>query len=488
MSNNIENIPIEEAISPAAAEEKAPKNRRSRFWLGFGIYAAVFAVIVASALVVFWNFIKSYELSRPDTVMQDFVASTDEAYWLDLVSENAQTPLSEFEDSAALIDELLLSEIRGEEISFGKHSGVNTAASPAYIVSAGDCRFCSVKLVPDESRSLGFGFTAWKLGEIELLDAFVYPPSRTLELTVKEDAKVVLNGKALSEKYALSDDDDYINVYRVENIYKDYTLEVYNAEGSAESPETVNGDSYIYPIPSKEEFTFNIIVPDGARVTAGDTLLSADYLVSEKNTYPLWDDLQELTALDSLAADARERIASILDSQPHFSRYSYTVLDYVRPQLRAVSAAGDELSCTVIGEDTFVFSVSSESTEQDVAERAENYIRKYISFSTNAGKDTFGNLYAVISQALRDTKLYDRLVGSTDGMRWVSGRVVTYNSLEVKDIIVYDGILATCRVYFSINDITGQGTNITEGTYDLALVKNKGQWQVASMIDVKSYQ
>ncbi len=485
---SLSDIPAEITEEYARSVNKEPKaRRRGRFWIGLGIYAAVFALVIAAGLVVFWNFIKAYELSRPDTTMLSFIESTDEDYWLDLIKTSAQTPFSEFEDQEQLTETLLLSKIRGQDITYSKYTGVFTDDSPVYIISAGDTQFCRASLIPEEKSSVGFGFTTWQLGKTELLESFDQPYSRTIQLTVKEDAEIILNGKAVSEEYALPDNDNYISVYRIENIYEDYTLDVCSSDGTAETPVSVSGDDYLYPVPDKLQFTFNINVPDDATVTVGDVTLTSEQLTGAGMLYPVWEDLQELTNLDSLSADFTARLSELLKEQPTFSQYSYSVLDYERPAVTAVSAEGVQLSHITLDEGRYIFSAQSNGEDQEVADRAEKFIRRYISFSTNAGNSPQTNLHAIVPYMLRDTKLYDRIVASTDGMQWVNGRVVTYNSLEVSDVSVYDGILATCRVFFSVNNITNHGSRLMEDTYDLALVNTDGVWRVVSMVAVESY-
>ncbi|MBE7016903.1 MAG: hypothetical protein E7420_01910 [Ruminococcaceae bacterium] len=478
------NIPESHANSAKSTGKKS--SRRGRFWKGLGIYAAVLALIIAAGLVVFWNFIKAYELSRPDTAISSIVESKDESYWLELV---ASTPLhfSEFEDSQLLTEKYLLSKIRGQDISFRKHSSVYTDDAPAYIVYAGDSPFCRAKLVPEEKSSVGFGFTSWTLGDFQPLESFALPSSRTIELTVKEDSEIILNGKTVSPAYELPDDDIYVSVYRIENIYEDYTLDVIDPEGAAETPVSVSGDSYLYPIPEKLSFAFTIDVPDGATVSVGDTALTSDLLVSEGNPYPVWNDIQEVTELESIGNELASQLSEQLRNQPRFSRYSCSVLYYELPTVTAVSSDGTPLSAISPDDGRYLFTLPSNEEDEAVVQRAEEFIRSYINFSTNENGNAYGNLYKLLPNILVDTRLYNRMTASADGMYWVSGRTITYNSLEVSDVSVYGDILATCRVSFSVNNTTKYGTSLMENVYDLALVNTNGSWYVVSMADVESY-
>ena len=54
--------------------------RKSRFFLGMILYAAVFLAFAAIGIAVFWQYMEAYELSRPLTAINSYLAELDMQY------------------------------------------------------------------------------------------------------------------------------------------------------------------------------------------------------------------------------------------------------------------------------------------------------------------------------------------------------------------------------------------------------------------------
>lgn len=462
------------------------KRRLSRFWKGVIIFAAVFILLIAAALVVFWNYIAAFDRSLPETAVRNFIDAAGEAYWLDGVKSAAYLNVSEFEDEGAIVDKFLLSAIEGKEFSFRKYTAEYTDEVPVYIISAGSTDFCRVELSPVEGRSAGFGMKLWQVSKVELLESFLKLESRTVRLNVKEDSSVRLNGIEVGRDYVLPDSDSYVADYCIEGIYDDYTLEVLDAGGEPEEPVSVSGDSYFFPVPGKAEFTFNISAPSGAVVTVGGVTLAEDSIVSTGGAYPVFDSVEELLTLDILDDDVSDALTKALENQPTVTVYRYSVYDYEKPAVAAAFADGSTVEGTENADGGYTFMPhSGAEPDEEAAQRAEEFIRRYVNFSANIGNQAWVNLEALRPYLLQGSELYNRIVNAADAMTLVDNATVTYDYMELGDFISYGGILTTCRVSFGLINTTSYDTRQVDSCYDLALLYVNGAWRVVSMVTVE---
>ena len=118
------------------------KRGMSRFVKGMLIYAVVFLLITAVGLYFFWDFMDSYEQSRPKTAVNAYMQGLTEEHVCDLsqefistVDKNIQTR----EQSAAYIMEAI------DDINCAKKSKACTSDRQVYVLRTGDIGYIESK-------------------------------------------------------------------------------------------------------------------------------------------------------------------------------------------------------------------------------------------------------------------------------------------------------------------------------------------------------
>lgn len=200
-------------------------------------------LLLAAIVCVGWT-ISAYEAAQEKTIpyytMDYLLDETDGSYWAEGIRERAHLTVTEFEDEAAVIDTLLCAPLTSNQISYREID------DPAvYMLSADNRDFCLVTLAPTEETA-GFGLHYWQIERTEILESYLQPEPRTVEITGPIDMRIRLNGKPVSTRYAVKTDDPDIVRFRIEGIYADYSLDVFDEDNNRLTCTASNDDTYIY--------------------------------------------------------------------------------------------------------------------------------------------------------------------------------------------------------------------------------------------------
>ena len=215
--------------------------RNSHFLRGLLIYALIYAVIAGAALGVFWKFIEAYELSRPLTAVNSFIADLTSQdirvgaeVLVNTVDGNIQSPDQAF----AVIEE----NISGP-ITAAKSGKESTSDRAVYKLRNNGHIIGSVAIVPGEKGS--FDFTPWVVAETQF--DFSWLLREKMSITVPAECSVSLNGNVLNKSYITEADICYpvledfagdfpmptLVTYTAGDILGDFPFVVTNAEGEA---------------------------------------------------------------------------------------------------------------------------------------------------------------------------------------------------------------------------------------------------------------
>ena len=105
--------------------------RRHRFALGLFIYVIIMLLLIFAGLFVFWQYIASYEFSRVEGVMDDYMAEElDEA--LDREIERFSASNATELESAETIAAALRSAVDEGELTYRKTAGEYSPDAPVY--------------------------------------------------------------------------------------------------------------------------------------------------------------------------------------------------------------------------------------------------------------------------------------------------------------------------------------------------------------------
>lgn len=136
------------------------------------------------------------------------------------------------------------------------------------------------------------------------------------------------------------------------------------------------------------------------------------------------------------------------------------------------AAAGQDVDYIMEQDENGLFSVFAQCDEQTasvIEPIAEVFVKDYILFTSHAAP-----YYVARNHMVPDSPLYNRVSGSVDGMRWVSGVTSTISDLTIDHIVPYgDGII--CDAHYKLTDTVG---GVMDSNMRILLVQLWGNWKV----------
>ncbi len=191
----------------------ARQKRKDYFALGMVIYAVVFLAITAAGLSVFWDFIDSYEQSRPKNTLDQYLTQLTVAdmvqscgEWVQQIDENVQSE----EEFSRIIAESL-----NGKLTYARKSSACTETSQTYVLRCGSQVIGETVIhAADPDR---YGFTVWSVEE-QTFD-FSHLICQPVSVTVPETYVVKANGISLSDEYITERGIPYA---ALEEFYDDY--------------------------------------------------------------------------------------------------------------------------------------------------------------------------------------------------------------------------------------------------------------------------
>lgn len=194
---------------------KLTGQKPSKLLKGMLIYAAVFLAITAAGLFWFWNFINAYEISRPQTVVNDYLKQLQfETVYagakplVDKVDQRLQTQ----QESRQYLQDYL-----AEGVTYAKNLKECTEDKTVYMLLCGGKTIGKVVLSAQPKNI--YGFTDWKITE-ESFD-FAFLMSKPATVTVDSSYKVYAGDFLLTRDYITEDNQQYT---ALKECYGDYEL------------------------------------------------------------------------------------------------------------------------------------------------------------------------------------------------------------------------------------------------------------------------
>ncbi|NCB73489.1 MAG: nuclear transport factor 2 family protein [Clostridia bacterium] len=442
----------------------------SRFLL---IYSAAFLVVVAVALVFFWKYIAAYEISRPEHEMDDVVLAM-ETY--EGSSDLAKVfVVSDFEDKDTVFSDIYSTYIEGQSCTYRKMAGEYTDDTPVYVLRAGSTDWFKLSLKPKGENAAGYGFQLWELSTLELLKE----NTRTVTILVPPGASVSVNGIAVSDDYITDDHveyedlteqekrfnadfDAYRVLYTIDNIYGKVEVSVVDAEGTELVAESDDESDFVY---DAVRYSVKLTAPADAVVT-----INGVELKKEDATGSL------------LSSDMFKGLEKYATAVPDFAVYEIDGL-FAEPEIAAKDAKGAELEPTESSDGGFVFGLpDSTKLKEAQTQRVTDFVKSYVSFSTDEKDDTNGNFTRLSKFLLTNTETYKRIKNSVEGVSWVSGGTIEYKKLELDNFVACGDNCYVVRATISITVTSDGNVRNTDSVYTLVFVKSGGVWLVGNML------
>lgn len=199
--------------------KRAKKTKKRLGWLWLLLFMIVYAGAALYAinygLQIFWNYIASYETSRPNKPIEAYMEELTREHIVDLadgVLEQVDTNLQ----SEAECRSVMLESISGN-ISYARNLKECTDTKTVYMILCGGKTIGKVTTEAGEPDE--FGFSVWSVTQ-ESYD-LSYLVGGTVTVTAPHDHPVLVNGVALDESYIV---ETGIQYELLKDYYEDFDL------------------------------------------------------------------------------------------------------------------------------------------------------------------------------------------------------------------------------------------------------------------------
>ncbi len=443
------------------------REKRDHFWKVFLIILLVLIVLIAAGLFVFWKYLAAYEDTLPETVINSYIAEQGTDYWVGGVRDAALAAQGEFDYKYTDEDVPDVTSVISKGWSSRRVISESDSDSEVYMVAAGGTDVAKLTLKPTGDKS--FGFQYWAVDQTE----FVNGNEQTVTVTVPQGSTLSINEKEVPESYVTASDVELecevkepfdkapVGVtYTVEHLRGKIELSVIDGNDNELEAETVDGKVQYMPVTVGN--TLYAVAPADAAVYAGDYELTEDYM----EPFSKSELCQGLTDYVDDSALVRFVCADL----------------YTKPELSAKSG-GKEIAGTDMANGGRLFlGDRSKTLEESQKAFIEDFAKRYVSFSTNAGDDIMTNYYSLVALVLPGTELAKRFEGSIEPMSWVDGATVKYNDLLISDFIPLGEKAYVCTLSYSVINSTGYEDRDVQVTYEILAVKSGDTWLVANML------
>ncbi len=454
------------------------EKRRSPWRRFLLVYTVLFLLLGAAGCYVLYRYAAAYESSRPERVMDELMAATDEDAWYDYARDGADLSVSEFEDGEALFDAFFDTAVRGHSLSYRKAPGEYSAERPAYTVRGGGKDLCTVYLAPIGEGKAGFGRELWQVGEVRSCFSLSRLESIAVVIDAPPGETVYLNGVALAERFLTgerveppeltelerrSDAPPLYDRWRVDALYGAIT--VTDRDGRVLSPLREEDGIVRYVLAPETLHSLTVCAPEGAAVLVGGAVLDArEASVGED---PILDGLDAYTGGEA----------------PRLLTWHYEGL-YAEPTVAARDAEGRSMRAVTgdRGELRF-FPESDEELQSEVEPRVRDFFDWYFEYAGSAY-----NVYrynALLNAILPESELYAYVRDSAEGMIWASATEITYDELVFDHFRRVGENCFTCTVRckasLSSTSWYESHTYAMESSYELAFVYVGWNWYAAAM-------
>lgn len=450
----------------------APQKKKGRFGRFVLIYTLVFLVIGAVGLGVLYKWLDAYEQSRPQHVMDAFMAEQSEEDWLNTMVDTNTLAVTEFEDGEAIIRAYFDASCRGGKFTYREATGVSEKDTPVFTVKSGAADVCRVTLRPTDS--VGFGFNLWAVDKCE---AYISPyslKSATVEIEAPSDEAVALNGVPLTALYMVEDhipcetlgalesryaEQPYRVRYAVEGLYGDIT--VTDSTGAVVSPASSEG-SIVYQMGGEGGYSFTVTAPADVKISVCGTELNASEEIRRDNGL--------LTGLEAWVSAESGAVTYHAEGL------------YRRPEITATPPEGRSLRQTDTEDGSVIFTYAGdENAKAEYESVVSSYFDTFMTYTS--GRDAAFN--PLLASTLPNTELYSYIQNSTAAMYWASATTVDYEYLNFEDFISWTPDCFSCRVSYKAH-LTAESwyevrESDMENVYDMVFIRQAGIWYAAVM-------
>lgn len=175
----------------AEARNTKKTKKRKKFWLGYGIYMGILAVLVAVLLIYVWDVMKKYEKAQPVYVLEGLLEELKAGK-----SDNiADVQLSRFEAAQNYADTFAQS-VKGKDLEYRVKS--NGSYLMTYSLLDKDTVVAEADLRADNERTI-MGILSISDWRVDTVRVSVPSGDKGVKITVPDNYTVKVNGVLLTE-------------------------------------------------------------------------------------------------------------------------------------------------------------------------------------------------------------------------------------------------------------------------------------------------
>lgn len=167
-------------------DKKVKIRKKSKFWLGYGIYMGVLLVLVMVLIIYVWNTMKKYEKAQPAYVVEDLIKNLESGDVSSVKTDGG----SKFEPEAGLPD-TFADEVKGKELTYKVKS--SSTYKMVYEIMDDKNEVCEAVITADNERKIMgiLSISDWKVASVS---AEAASGAVNVKITVPSIYKVTVNG------------------------------------------------------------------------------------------------------------------------------------------------------------------------------------------------------------------------------------------------------------------------------------------------------
>ena len=459
------------------------RRKKDRWGLFLLIWALVLLLLGTGCCAVFYHYLSVYENTRPEPIVDAYLAENDIQQLLKTAQNNVQFNVTEFEDASELFAAYLSTVDTARPLSYRLSSKDSSDQRLVYIIYCGNSEICSLILTP-EGASPGFDRYNWAVSEVRAAPITEILPSVRVGVEALADEELRLNDKPLTKEYitdsniAISDLSKFESAlsskpcfvrYEVGPLYGE--IRVSDRDGNTLSPVGDAENGTLSYLASAGKQSVRIRAPEDIRVSVNGVELGPEDVVS--STLGVLDGLDVYTKDAACPTNIYE-----LDGL------------YTPPSVTAVDATGQSVPPVVGAGNSFSFFYPNDpEVEELLRPSAEIFFNAYMDYSAHAYDAT--RFYNLLNCILPGTYLYEYVSTSEQAMVWASGTSTEYKDLRYENFHKVSDYCCTCTVIYSA-DMTAtswyeQYSYSLENAYELAFVSENGRWYCAAMNVISAF-
>ncbi len=418
------------------------------------IYCLVLILLIGAGLFVLNRFLVSYEASRPDNAMEEFMADKDRSFWLNGLQELIDQGFNEFTKADALISDFGIDE--NADISW--RSNVGDHESKEYDVRLGSARICTVSLSPAED--VGFGLNSWAVSSWN----FNMPGGSDIIISVPNGCTVSINGVEVGSSYINGiggieielehsfDIAPAAEIYEIKGMKGPAEIKAHDSQGNELEAQSVSATEVAFLTEPSQSFSF-CALPD-AQVFINGVEISGEY-----------------------CSPVEFNLGTYADSA--IMRYECSEL-YSEPEISVISG-GENVSALDMPIGKCYIPGAGSEIEGEMADFLEDFIYAYIDFSADKNNAAEANFATLSRYLLPGSELYNLTAKTIENIAWATTSDLEYNSISYYDLIPLGEGRYICSISYDISyTLGGRDLDVENGNLILIEEQN-GKYYVAAM-------